>query len=1445
MEAPSPKRRKISADAESPPPLPAPFSDYIVLARAKVTAQSTDLDLTGAENTVHEVNLKDIAHNEGTYEVSVTVGRGTRGKSVLINDVSPGDLQVLEYAQKLESVAKYKAPGALPLACSYATVRQFNGVIELEVCISWENTVSLRDKVDPILLELLACFLPPTKSIASEFELWEPRQFYDNVHVPEKSEANSAHLKIPALESQLFPFQRRAVRWLLSREGMVENSNGSFRDRMGPGTQPLPPTFEKLTTWAGQTCYVDHVLGVVATDQSAIKDIFASPKGGILADEMGLGKTLEIISLICLHPKPAHEKDYSELLQSSATLIITPPTILEQWKDELREHAPALRVYHYQGVKEYKKSGDELIDRLLNQDVVLTTYNVISKEVHHIAEKPDRNLRNGKREESAKSPLTQIMWWRQVLDEAQLVESGLSAAATVARLIPRRHAWAVTGTPLRKGHRDLFGLFVFLRYSPWCYSPRLWDRLITHHRPRFREMLGTIAMRHSKDFVREDLQLPPQSRHTITIPFTAVEEQHYAQLFQEFCDDCGLDATGAPLEDDWDPESPAVVERMRTWLTRLRQTCLHPEVGGRNRRALGRNTNRPLRTVQEVLDAMIDQTEGQLRTTQRGQLVIKLRRGQLNENAKKTQDALNLYQEVYEESRSITKEIAQQITKEYEAKKEKEKEAKPDDDEANLRANTLKARERSLLEVQHIAIFFSANAHFQLKSSFDPESQEYQELEAEETKAYEAAKRIRTYLLIAFSRHVNKFVMAVRANISEAGARIPIMEEPSEYGGIESRKVFDKLHHYCRAMNAQAEYIQSLQQKMTDFLSQALIDEDEGVELQGDEYENSTKHQDEMYAYMEALRALLADRTEAITGQENMLIKQEFKAFERLAKEGQGPSPDVMLKLLVEREKYRIKVRELGCLRGFYGELRQMASGLQWQETVQNSSRAKQEMVILEGILQHVQRLNAAQTKALSGLEQQVNQFRDTMNSRLEYYRALQKLSDQVAPYREETVGQPLDEHFYNSLAMQEAGVLRRAASLSARLRYLAHMKTESDEPAARVCVICTDQYENGVITQCGHTLCKECLLLWIAESRRCPVCKTILNTKSVIEITYKPAEIAVQAESPSGSTSSSTSTDSDRRHDQSIYSDISTLMMNEIKNIDLRGPSYGSKIDFLCRHLLWLRQHDPGSKSIIFSQYREFIDVLARAFSEIKISCTRIDAKNGIEKFKAEPQIECFLLHAKGQSTGLNLVVASHVFLCEPLINTAIELQAIARVHRIGQHHPTNVWMYLIADTVEESIYDISVTRRLAHMKSKDADGTSSSKKGKGKSHTSHPSSTAGTSASASALQSGTSTPHPDSSAALQETAIDTANSLELQAADLSRLLAAGKSGGELVDKEDLWSCLFGRVQGQRRRVQGQVAGAVAAEQPANSEIARLLRSEAAEGRARTSAEDVEMGEA
>lgn len=51
---------------------------------------------------------------------------------------------------------------------------------------------------------------------------------------------------------------------------------------------------------------------------------------------------------------------------------------------------------------------------------------------------------------------------------------------------------------------------------------------------------------------------------------------------------------------------------------------------------------------------------------------------------------------------------------------------------------------------------------------------------------------------------------------------------------------------------------------------------------------------------------------------------------------------------------------------------------------------------------------------------------------------------------------------------------------------------------------------------------------------------------------------------------------------DSTIYSGIRDTILNQIKSIDLDG-SFGTKIDTLARHIMWIREHDPGAKSIVY----------------------------------------------------------------------------------------------------------------------------------------------------------------------------------------------------------------------------------------------------------------------
>ena len=64
----------------------------------------------------------------------------------------------------------------------------------------------------------------------------------------------------------------------------------------------------------------------------------------------------------------------------------------------------------------------------------------------------------------------------------------------------------------------------------------------------------------------------------------------------------------------------------------------------------------------------------------------------------------------------------------------------------------------------------------------------------------------------------------------------------------------------------------------------------------------------------------------------------------------------------------------------------------------------------------------------------------------------------------------------------------------------------------------------------------------------------------------------------------------------------------------------------------------------------------------------------------KPEPKFaQVLLLLIQHGANGLNLLEAQHVILVEPLLNPAVEAQAISRVHRIGQEKRTLVHHFIV----------------------------------------------------------------------------------------------------------------------------------------------------------------------
>ena len=229
-------------------------------------------------------------------------------------------------------------------------------------------------------------------------------------------------------------------------------------------------------------------------------------------------------------------------------------------------------------------------------------------------------------------------------------------------------------------------------------------------------------------------------------------------MFGQMAEDCGLNLDGTPRTDDWNPDSSTTIEKMRNWLIRLRQTCLHPEVGARNRRALGGKG--PLRTVREVLEVMIEQNNTAARTEERLLLLSQARRGQILEHAEQSEEALQIWLHTLEDAKLIVYDCREQLQAEIDRlglTGEAIREAEEIEAAIVIRTGPHRQRLRAAIEIEHMCTFFVANAYYQIKTDkarTKADSNEYYELQRKEESTYQ---RFDIVFTLDVFNHANSF----------------------------------------------------------------------------------------------------------------------------------------------------------------------------------------------------------------------------------------------------------------------------------------------------------------------------------------------------------------------------------------------------------------------------------------------------------------------------------------------------------------------------------------------------------------------------------------------------------------------------------------------------------------------------------------------------------------
>jgi SWI/SNF-related matrix-associated actin-dependent regulator of chromatin subfamily A3 len=249
-------------------------------------------------------------------------------------------------------------------------------------------------------------------------------------------------------------------------------------------------------------------------------------------------------------------------------------------------------------------------------------------------------------------------------------------------------------------------------------------------------------------------------------------------------------------------------------------------------------------------------------------------------------------------------------------------------------------------------------------------------------------------------------------------------------------------------------------------------------------------------------------------------------------------------------------------------------------------------------------------------------------------------------------------------------GVVDLTEENKAALQKMLQLSIDSQED----CPICLDSLRDPIITTCAHIFCTACIERVIDTQHKCPMCRAELE--SFATSTVQPAKEAAAAPG-------AVPTEEQLKDRQSLEQNSS------------------SKVQAMLS-ILQASHKDPTTKTVIFSQWTSFLDILTPHLLSSGFKITRVDGSMSatsrdaaLRLFDDDPSTTILLASLSVCSVGLNLVAANHVIMADSWWAPAIEDQAVDRVHRLGQKRETKVWRLVVQGSVEERVLGIQEEKR------------------------------------------------------------------------------------------------------------------------------------------------------
>ncbi len=210
-----------------------------------------------------------------------------------------------------------------------------------------------------------------------------------------------------------------------------------------------------------------------------------SQKAALLADEMGLGKTMQAITSIRLLMRSG---------QARRVLLVCPKPLIPNWQREFAQWAEELPVMTLEGDAHRRR----MQWTMPGIHILIANYELMARDLDSLLDD--------------QFPSFDLL----VLDEAQRIKNRESLTAQVARSIPRRRSWALTGTPIENRPEELASLYEFLEVVPPRATPDL---------KQLQRLSKTYILRRTKDLVLTDL--PPRLDRDEYLELTPAQQQAY------------------------------------------------------------------------------------------------------------------------------------------------------------------------------------------------------------------------------------------------------------------------------------------------------------------------------------------------------------------------------------------------------------------------------------------------------------------------------------------------------------------------------------------------------------------------------------------------------------------------------------------------------------------------------------------------------------------------------------------------------------------------------------------------------------------------------------------------------------------------------------------------------------------------------------------------------